>query len=110
MGGTEQDEGGREGGNEAERGRDGTRERERGEGGRERRRDRARKGGSNGARERIKGEQERSEGGREEGSKRGREANFKGGTLRMTLASWPMQYTMHKTTHNSLITLETVVL
>ena len=38
----------------------------------------------------------------------GREGNFKGGTLRRTRAS--MQYTVHKTTHNTAPALESLVL
>ena len=36
------------------------------------------------------------------------EGNFKGGTLRRTLAN--IQNTMHKTTHNAALALETLVL
>ena len=74
--------------------------------GTERGRDAARKRGG-----RKRTEEEGSEEGREQQSKgeeRGREGNFKGGTLRRTLAS--IQYTAHKTTHNAALALDTLVL
>ena len=38
----------------------------------------------------------------------GMEGNFKGGTLRRTLAN--IQYTVHTTTYNAVLALETLVL
>ena len=52
------------------------------------------------------GEEGRSVGGKEIG----REGNFNGGTLRRTLASRPIQYTAHKTTHNAALAIASLVL
>ena len=74
-----------------------------------------RKGGSG-----SEGRKEASGGGREQRSEReeqvrsvgrreiGREGNFKGGTMRRTLTS--IQYTAHKTTHNTALAIATLVL